>query len=36
MNLWLDYTDAWRRHDIPGMLDTLAADCMINGIAHCA
>jgi len=29
MNALLDYIDAWRRHDIPGVLDTLAADCVI-------
>lgn len=29
MNALLDYIDAWRRHDVDGVLDTLAADCMV-------
>jgi ketosteroid isomerase-like protein len=29
MNALLDYIDAWRRHDVDGVLGTLAADCVI-------
>lgn len=29
MNALLDYIEAWRRHDVHGVLDTLAADCVI-------
>jgi hypothetical protein len=29
MSELLDYIDGWRRHDVPAVLDTLAADCVI-------